>query len=63
MTKSEYNNVMRILYLRLRQVQAMSESEACEFMESETKEEGLQMIQEAIEMYKNLGVQDINIEV
>lgn len=55
MTKKEYSNVMRVLYLRLKQVQAMTESEACEFMDSESKEEGLQMIQDIIESYKKLG--------
>ena len=54
MTKREYSNVMRVLYLRLKQVQAMTESEACEFMDSESKEEGLQMIQDIIESYKRL---------
>lgn len=55
MTKREYSNVMRVLYLRLKQVQAMTESEACEFMDSESKEEGLQMIQDIIDSYKKLG--------
>ena len=55
MTKREYSNVMRVLYLRLKQVQAMTESEACEFMDSESKEEGLQMIQDIIESFKRLG--------
>lgn len=55
MTKREYSNVMRVLYLRLKQVQAMTESEACEFMDSESKEEGLQMIQDIIDSYKRLG--------
>lgn len=55
MTKREYSNVMRVLYLRLKQVQAMTESEACEFMDSESKEEGLQMIQDIIESYRRLG--------
>ena len=55
MTKREYSNVMRVLYLRLKQVQAMSESEACEFMDSESKEEALQMVQDIIESYKRLG--------
>lgn len=55
MTKREYSNVMRVLYLRLKQVQAMTELEACEFMDSESKEEGLQMIQDIIESYKRLG--------
>lgn len=55
MTKKEYSNVMRVLYLRLKQVQAMTESEACEFMDSESKEEGLQMIQDIIDSYKKLG--------
>ena len=55
MTKKEYSNVMRVLYLRLKQVQAMTESEACEFMDSESKEEGLKMIQDIIESYKRLG--------
>lgn len=55
MTKREYSNLMRVLYLRLKQVQAMTESEACEFMDSESKEEGLQMIQDIIESYKKLG--------
>ena len=55
MTKKEYSNVMRVLYLRLKQVQAMTESEACEFMDSESKEEGLQMIQDIIDSYKRLG--------
>ena len=55
MTKREYSNVMRVLYLRLKQIQAMTESEACEFMDSESKEEGLQMIQDIIDSYKRLG--------
>ena len=55
MTKREYSNVMRVLYLRLKQVQAMTETEACEFMDSESKEEGLQMIQDIIDSYKRLG--------
>ena len=55
MTKREYSNVMMVLYLRLKQVQAMTESEACEFMDSESKEEGLQMIQDIIDSYKRLG--------
>ncbi len=55
MTKREYSNVMRVLYLRLKQVQAMTESEACEFMDSQSKEEGLQMIQDIIDSYKRLG--------
>lgn len=55
MTKREYSNVMRVLYLRLKQVQAMTESEACEFMDSQSKEEGLQMIQDIIESYRRLG--------
>lgn len=63
MTKREYSNVMRILYLRLRQVKAMSEEEAREFCESETKAEGVKQIEYIIECYKKLGVKDINVEV
>lgn len=63
MNKSEYRNVMRILYLRLKQVKAMSEEEAREFCESETKEEGVQQIEWIIECYKKLGVKYINVEV
>ena len=63
MTNREYSNVMRVLYLRLRQVKAMSEAEAREFCESETKEEGVKQIEWIIECYKKLGVQNINVEV
>ena len=41
----------------------MSEEEAREFCESETKEEGVQQIEWIIECYKKLGVKDINVEV
>ena len=55
MTKREYNGMMATLYKQLHKVEGMSEQEACWYMSSETKEEGLQMIKDVIESYKKLG--------
>lgn len=55
MSKSEYKNMMRTLYRQMDKVQRMTESQVCEYMDCESKEEGLLMIQEAIDMYEFIG--------
>lgn len=58
MNKSEYYNMIHTLYKQLHKVEAMSEEEACQYMASETKREGLKMIKDIIGMYRRNGFTD-----
>ena len=56
MTRNEYWNMMNILYLQLHKVEDMTEEEACKFMDSSSKAEGLRMVKDIMDAYRRLAI-------
>ena len=54
MKKENYQSELNNLYIELEKVENMSELEACEFCGTDSKEEGLEAIQEEIDYYESM---------
>lgn len=63
MSRKEYQNELNNLYIELEKVERMSELEACDFCNADSKQDALEAIQSEIDYYEEVIREDESDEM
>ena len=63
MSRNEYQNELNNLYIELEKVERMSELEACDFCNADSKQDALEAIQSEIDYYEEVIREDESDEM